>query len=189
MKWPKRHFKKWLHIQTRFPEQTQTVSLLTLINNWDLTLLPLLFDFTVKSIYFLMKAAHSCHSWKMVAICSLNGHWDGYNTKKNQNINVNNIFVFIFFLVWLYPCIRDTLWKHSRQSLFLGYQLVVANKKGMEPQSKSAGQAQSRKSLLNCERMKQATHFRCHQRFPVNLLFSQETPCSTISHTSAERKK
>lgn len=76
----------------------------------------------------------------------------------------------ICFLLWLYPYFWDTLWKHSRQSLFPGHQLAVANKKGMELQSKRAGQAQSRKPVFpDCERTKQVTNFWWHQRFLVNL--------------------
>lgn len=59
VKWPRPHFKNWPYIQTPFPEQTQMVSLLTLVNNQDLTFLPLLLDFSVKNIYFLMKEAHT----------------------------------------------------------------------------------------------------------------------------------
>lgn len=38
----------------------------------------------------------------------------------------------ICFFYYDYIPISETLWKHSGQSLFPGYQLVVAIKKGME---------------------------------------------------------
>lgn len=61
----------------------------------------------------------------------------------------------ICFLLQLYPHLWDALWKHLRQSLFPGYQLAIANKKGMESPSKRAGQAHSTEQEICAEQNRQ----------------------------------